>query len=219
MAALCAAALVAAGCGTSDKGQIRDAVRAFALGALAGDAGKACPSISPAHRKRVRKIFSVPTCAAFVKALHDDEPAERRRAQRLAVDSISIRGDHATARVPFAANDVKTVRLVRAGGRWLYDGFAPKGVQRPRRPATCPAHRLRRPVHPPRRPAHRGMFDARRLLGMPVAAASRLADRFRCTIRVTEQDGYSPYDLTADLRLNRVDVVTESDVVVRVGIG
>ncbi|MEV4419172.1 hypothetical protein AB0L40_04255 [Patulibacter sp. NPDC049589] len=57
-------------------------------------------------------------------------------------------------------------------------------------------------------------FDARRIIGMRVDPARRLAARYDCTLRVVEGEGAAKA-FTADLNLRRIDVRVEHGVVTR----
>jgi hypothetical protein len=89
-------------------------------------------------------------------------------------------------------------------------GSSPKvHVVRPAKPVWCPAEvKMRGRVVRPR-----GRFDARRILGLSLADAAKLADANGCDVRSTTLGKGEA--LTMDLRIDRVDVVVEHDTVAR----
>jgi hypothetical protein len=92
-------------------------------------------------------------------------------------------------------------------------GAGPPRLHRLARPAWCPSaiftrdhrnpHRLRSHGH--------GHFDARRLVGLKLAAASQLAARNACTVRVVGGDTHPA--VTLDLRPDRVNVEVTDGIV------
>lgn len=88
----------------------------------------------------------------------------------------------------------------------------PPEVQTRTKPVFCPKERFDRVRRPDglydveRVP--RGTFDARDLLGLRESAARKLAERNKCSVRVTTRNG-ERQATTRDLRVNRINVVIE----------
>lgn len=217
LAAAAAIIFAASGCGKGEEAQIQEAARAYFVALATGDVDSATERVSAAHARRLVEIYGPVldrrSFAGYVT--HEAEDADRdgaREARRLHLTGVEIRGEHAVATLRGATATTR-LEFVRSRGGWVFDGFVRPRVRRPARPMRCPSDRFRR--HPSGTPR----LDVRRLLGARMGDARILAGRFGCEVRVTRQDGYSPYGLSADLRLDRIDVETWSDVVVRVGIG
>lgn len=87
------------------------------------------------------------------------------------------------------------VALIAVGLALGCGGDDPPALHRAARPVWCPAADFGRPA---------SRFDARRLVGLELGAASQLAVRNRCTLRVVGGDT-NPV-VTMDLRPDRVNV-------------
>ena len=89
-------------------------------------------------------------------------------------------------------------------------------IVRPARPVWCPTNRSTlRQSEPNSRAAH--SFDARTLLGDRAGQAAALVQRAGCLWRVIARDGRH-FALTADIRLDRVDVSVDHGLVTSVGV-
>jgi hypothetical protein len=89
-------------------------------------------------------------------------------------------------------------------------GADPPQLHRSARPAWCPSAIITRDHHRPHNHGH-GHFDARRLVGLDLAAATQLAARNACTVRVVGGDTHPV--VTLDLRFDRVNVDVEGGIV------
>lgn len=89
-------------------------------------------------------------------------------------------------------------------------------VTHPAQPVWCPTGRSSLRQSAPNSPVHRS-FDTRSLLGESEDQAEAMARRFHCSWRVIERDGHR-FALTADLRLNRVNVTITRGRVTSVGV-
>jgi hypothetical protein len=88
----------------------------------------------------------------------------------------------------------------------------PPAVQKRTKPVWCPRERyeqVRRSDgrYDVERVPH-GTFDGRKLLGLPLKDAERLAQRNECSVRVVVRDG-EKLATTEDLRVNRLNVKVE----------
>ncbi len=89
---------------------------------------------------------------------------------------------------------------------------------RPIRPVWCPTRHLTSGIEqsqPNARTA--GSFDTRELLGEPEKTAASRAGHSGCSLRVISRDRHR-YILTADARLNRVDVDIDRGLMATVGV-
>jgi hypothetical protein len=84
---------------------------------------------------------------------------------------------------------------------------APGTSEQPRQQFACPYGA-----------ADGARLDARRLIGLRLAAARTLADDFDCTVRVIERDG-RPLAHTQDLRRDRINVAVRDGFVLRASVG
>ena len=119
---IASAALLAAGCGGDDEGDVREALTAFADATAKKDYQRMCDDLlAPDLVEQIRSV-NLPCEVALRTGLEDVE------RPRLEVQSIKLDGDNATARVrSTAANQEPSedvVKLVKVDGAWRIASLA-----------------------------------------------------------------------------------------------
>jgi hypothetical protein len=106
------AACVVAGCGggsASPTAAVESTYRAFVTAYVNGNGAAACQLLTAAERGRPLAIV------VYRRYL---DAAQRRRARRLVLDSVRIRGDTAIAKLPDGSVD----HFAKVHGKWLFGG-------------------------------------------------------------------------------------------------
>jgi hypothetical protein len=121
-AVLAAAALLAAGCGGDDEGDVRETLEAFADATAKKDYQRMCDDLlAPALIEQIRRV-NLPCEVALRTGLDEVE------RPRIEVRSVRIDGDSASARVrSTAANQEPSedvVRLVKVDDEWRIASLA-----------------------------------------------------------------------------------------------
>ena len=130
LALLAAAALLAGGCGGSDKKEAEHTVSTAVSSLAKGDAKTVCDQLTPGGARQVMKVLATgplgldpiraTTCREAIGALHDALPKVIRNVLVDGeVDNAKVTGDRATVHVVGAG---MTAELQKVGGSWKITG-------------------------------------------------------------------------------------------------
>jgi hypothetical protein len=132
VAALAAASLALAGCGSkgTDQQQITALTRGFLADAKSHDWKGVCGAMSTKARMQmtiVGAFLGAKGCEGTMKTaltLGGDDQLKKVSPDQVRVTRLRITGDHATAKVLPALGDGSTTRFVREDGNWKLDADA-----------------------------------------------------------------------------------------------
>ena len=123
IAALCAAALIVTGCGSSKKSeeqQVKDTLTSYYKAAAGGDGAKICDLLETQTRAQLERRAGGKKCGDVVAAALA-QPAYKKLAPAVAsakVTKVTVNGTAATATVQATGRRPFSVPLTKEGGTW-----------------------------------------------------------------------------------------------------